>query len=172
MATNDTCSGVPFWAPDGQSFYCYRFDEQQIVQVDVDSKSVLRTLHSDGQGAAISPDGRYIAHGDATGLVLKVLSLANGESRELVRLSPPARIGNMDAIDWTPDGRAVVYSRLNGDEGMWMVPIDGGAPHKITVNVGRPIIGWQIYTKTGQVAFTTNSTFGRLEVWKMENFLP
>ena len=55
---------------------------------------------------------------------------------------------------------------------MWFAPIDGRDPHRIDVNVGRPIIGWHFNTKTNQVAFTTNSTFGRLEVWKMENFLP
>lgn len=172
VASGDTCSGVPFWAPDSRSFYCYRFEEQQIVQVDAMSGNVLRTIRSESQGAAISPDGRYIAYADSSGLALKLLVVASGDTRTLVALKPPSRVGNMATIAWTPDGKAVVYGQMNDGEGMWFAPIDGRVPHRIDVNVGRPIIGWHFNTKTNQVAFTTNSTFGRLEVWKMENFLP
>ncbi len=65
----------------------------------------------------------------------------------------------------------VFYGRLNGDEGMWRVPIDGGVPQKIDVNVGT-ILSWRINSKTGRVAFSTNGVGPRLEMWKMENFLP
>ena len=172
VVSGDTCDGVPFWAPDSKSFYCYRFEEQQIVQVDIVSGNVLRTIRSESQGAAISADGRYIAYMEPRGQELKLLMVASGKTRTLITLAPPSRIGNMATIDFTPDGKAVVYGQINGGEGMWFTPLDGGASHRIDVNVGRPIIGWRFNTKTNQVAFTTNTTFGRLEVWKMENFLP
>jgi hypothetical protein len=64
----------------------------------------------------------------------------------------------------------VFYGRLKGDEGMWLVPIDGAAPRRIKVNLG-PVITWRFNPKTGQVAFGLD-LFPRLEVWKMEHFLP
>lgn len=172
VVSGDTCDGIPFWAPDSRSFYCWAFEKQQIVQVDAATGNVLRTWRSESQGAAISPDGRYIASMDPRGLALKLLEVASGDTRTLVTVTPPARIGFMGAIDWTPDGKAVVYGQLNEGAGMWFASIDGSAPHRINVNVERPITRWHFNPKTNQVAFTTNSTFGRLEVWKMENFLP
>jgi hypothetical protein len=106
------------------------------------------------------------------GLGLKLLAVDSGTTRTLVTLEPPARIGNMATIDFTPDGKAIVYGQINGGEGMWFAPTSGGSPHRIDVNVGRPIIGWHFNAVTDQVAFTTNNIFGRLEVWKIENFLP
>jgi Tol biopolymer transport system component len=170
---NETCSGVPYFSSDGQSFFCYRDEPSQIVQVDVTSGKVLRTFATDGQGAGISPDSRHIVYGDGGTRALGLLVLATGETRDIIRQSPPStRIGNFGTLGWTPDSRSVVfYGRMAGDEGMWLVPIDGGAPHKINVGVG-PILSWRFNAKTGQVAFATDGAGGRLETWKMENFLP
>jgi Tol biopolymer transport system component len=171
VVPNETCSGVPYWAADGQSFFCYR--EKQIVQVELSSGAVRRTFAADSQGASASPDGQYIVYGDARSSGLKLLALATGATRDLIRLPPPSsRVGNSGSIEWTPDSQAVVfYGRVNGDEGMWLTPIDGRAPHKINVAVG-PISSWHFNATTGQVVFSTATGFGRLETWKMENFLP
>jgi Tol biopolymer transport system component len=171
VVPNETCSGVPYWAADGKSFFCYR--EKQIVQVELSSGAVRRTFAADSQGASASPDGQYIVYGDAGSSGLKLLALATGATRDLIRLPPPSsRVGNSGSIEWTPDSQAVVfYGRVNGDEGMWIAPIDGRAPHKINVAVG-PISSWHFNATTGQVVFSTATGFGRLETWKMENFLP
>ena len=64
VVPNEVCTGGPYWAPDSKSFFCYRFTEQEIVQVDVQSGAVLRKFHAEGQGTGVSPDGRYIVYGD------------------------------------------------------------------------------------------------------------
>ncbi len=170
VALNETCSGKPYWNPDGKSVYCAR--ERQIVQVDVASGNVLRTLPAEGQGAGVSPDGRYIVYGDGMPRrVLRLLTLATGETSEILSLSPSSetQIFNWNSVTWTPDGRSVVfYGRLQGDEGMWLVPIDGRPPHKINVDI-KPISMWRFNPKTGQVLLASNLG-PRLEVWKMENF--
>lgn len=163
----DTCN-LPFLASDGRSIFCHSPKEKKFRQVDASSGAVLRTLSIEGEPYAASPDGRYVVTS-----ALQIVPLETGESRALLRLSPPSsQVGNSFTISWTPDSRSVVfYGRLNGDEGMWRVPIDGGAPQKLNVNVG-PILSWRTNAKTGQVAFSTNGVGGRLEMWKMENFLP
>ena len=163
----DTCN-LPFLAPNGLSIFCHSPEQKQLRQLDASSGAVIRTLNIEGQPYAASPDGRYVVTSS-----LHIMALETGESRPLIRLSPPSsQVGNSFTIDWTPDSRSVVfYGRLNGDEGMWRVPIDGGAPQKINVNVGT-ILSWRFNAKTGQVAFSTNGVGPRLEMWKMENFLP
>jgi hypothetical protein len=151
--------------------FCYRFTEQEIVQVDVQSGAVLRTFHADGQGGGVSPDGRYIVYGDGRPRVLRLLTLATGETREVIPLSPPSSQIFRWNVEWTPDSRSVVfYGRLRGDDGMWLVPIDGTAPRKIKVEIGQ-VATWRFNPKTGQVAFGPD-LLPRLEVWKMEHFLP
>ena len=101
-----------------------------------------------------------------------MLSLADGTSKELIRLAPPnSQIGNEQTVRWTPDGRNIVFSgKINGDTGMWVVPIDGTPPHKLNIDVQN--IGYfRFNAKTDQVAFSP-SPRPRQEVWKMENFLP
>jgi Tol biopolymer transport system component len=143
------------------------------VQVELSSGAVRRTFAADSQGTGASPDGQYIVYGGAGSSGLKLLALATGATRDLIRLPPPSsRAGNSGSIEWTPDSQAVVfYGRVNGDEGMWLAPIDGRAPHKINVTVG-PIASWHFNATTGHVVFSTATAFGRLETWKMENFLP
>ena len=84
---------------------------------------------------------------------------------------PESSRGNFNSVAWTPDSQAFAfYGRLRGDEGMWMVPIDGRAPHKINVGF-KPITAWRFNPETAQVVFATDSA-PRREVWKMEHFLP
>jgi Tol biopolymer transport system component len=163
----DTCN-LPFLSADGQWMFCHSLEHKQLRQLDASSGTVLRTLSLAGQPYAASPNGQYVVTSD-----LQILTLETGEIRDLIRLAPPSSdVGNNFTISWTPDSRSVVfYGQLNGDEGMWRVPINGDAPQKIDVNVGR-ILSWRINAKTGQVAFSTNGIGPRLEVWKMDNFLP
>jgi Tol biopolymer transport system component len=172
VAPNETCSGVPFWSPDSATVFCYQFNDKRIVRLDVKTGTVVRTFPAAGQGAGASPDGRYIVYwGDADDL--RLLELATGQTREIIRLPPTAsQFGNLMTFDWTPDSAAVVfYGKLNGDEGMWLAPIDGRAPHKIRLDVG-PVFSWRFNPKTGQVAFGTDRIDGKVEMWKMEHFLP
>lgn len=79
-------------------------------------------------GAAISPDGTYLAYSDSTGLYLKLI-----RSGEIHRIALPNGFsGHLEG--WLPDGAHVLVShaeRPEGTLGLWNVPIVGGAPRKI-----------------------------------------
>jgi len=79
-------------------------------------------------GAAISPDGVYLAYSDATGLYLKLI-----RSGEVHRIAVPSGF-SAHLEGWLPDGAHVLVSRAERPEGtlaLWNVPIVGGAPRKI-----------------------------------------
>jgi Tol biopolymer transport system component len=51
------------------------------------------------------------------------------------------------SVRWTPDGRGVAYAN---DGNLWVQPLDGGAPHKLTpFTDGRPIFSFA-YSRDGQ----------------------
>ena len=78
-------------------------------------------------GAAISPDGVYLAYSDATGLYLKLI-----QSGETHKIAVQGGSGHVEG--WLPDGAHVLVSRAERPDGtlaLWNVPIVGGAPRKI-----------------------------------------
>ena len=78
-------------------------------------------------GAAISPDGIYLAYSDATGLYLKLI-----RSGETHKITVAGGSGHLEG--WLPDGAHVLVSRAERPGGtlfLWNVPIVGGAPRKI-----------------------------------------
>lgn len=172
VVPNDTCSDAPSWSPKGTSFFCYRWGKDEIVEVDAESGNVLRTYSGVGMGTVISPDGLYLLHASREGApsALNILSLANGESRELLRLSPETQV-RQGAATFSPDSRSVMFfGRLKGIAGMWRMPVDGGVPQRLNIDL-KDVGSWQLNHKTGQVAFGAGRA-PRHEVWKMENFLP
>jgi len=165
VTTSETCGAYPMWAPDGRSFFCSGKDGAN--QIDVTSGQILRTIRTDGQLHAVSPDGRYlITGGDSGGL--KALTIATGEKRVLVPISPPDYFFDLTGFEWTPDGRSfVVYGKIKGEEGMWLVPVDGGAPHRIKLDKGL-ISSWRFNPTNNQVVFSVGAGRWQLEVWKLE----
>jgi Tol biopolymer transport system component/DNA-binding winged helix-turn-helix (wHTH) protein len=79
-------------------------------------------------GAAISPDGIYLAYSDASGLYLKLI-----RSGETYKIAVPGDFsGRLEG--WFPDGAHVLVSRAQrpeGTVGLWNVPIVGGGPRKV-----------------------------------------
>ncbi len=174
VVSSEVCSGVPSWSRRGTTFFCHDDTKPAILEVDLDG-NVVRSFPAPGQALDISPDGRnivYLNYDRTQPPALKVLSLADGASREILRLAPPrTQIGNEQTVRWTPDGRNVVFvGTLDGDHGMWVVPIDGSAPHKAKIDA-KNIGYFRFNVKTDQVAYSP-SPRPRQEVWKMENFLP
>ena len=83
---------------------------------------VVRTFQTEGQGMGVSPDGRYIVYGDGMKRSLRLLTLATGETRELIAFSPLSWDIVRWGVEWTPDSRSVVFcGRQKGEEGMWLV---------------------------------------------------
>jgi eukaryotic-like serine/threonine-protein kinase len=88
--------------------------------------------------AAISPDGRYVAHvaRDSQGMYsLKVRQVATGSDVEIVE--PSDR--NIFGLAFSPDGNYVYYLRPDaaGQTNRWLyvIPALGGTPRKVIFNV-------------------------------------
>jgi Tol biopolymer transport system component len=98
--------------------------------------------------------------------VVKIVAVAGGESRELLRTK---KVGM--SLSWTADGRHVVVGESDQDnEVLWLVPVDGAKPLKFTLGT-KGVLGPRLHPDGRQVAFYNRSE-GKGEVWVMENFLP
>jgi serine/threonine protein kinase/Tol biopolymer transport system component len=89
-------------------------------------------------GAAISPDGKYVAYSDQTGLFLR--STDSGETRPVPL---PANKGNVQpTIRWSPDGGSLVVVLLAAEgREIWAITILGEAPPRLLYrHAGRPAI--------------------------------
>jgi eukaryotic-like serine/threonine-protein kinase len=86
-------------------------------------------------GAAISPDGKYVAHiqdegGQQSLWVRQVATQSN------VQIIPPAEVG-YSGLTFSPDGNYVYYSVYEADARgvLYQVPTLGGAPRKLLTGV-------------------------------------
>ncbi len=79
-------------------------------------------------GAAISPDGNYLAYSDATGLYLKLIG--TGETHSIAL---PNDFFAMP-VNWFPDGAHLLIDgsqKSDGERGLWSLSIYGGQPRKL-----------------------------------------
>src|ERR1700736_3662762 len=78
-------------------------------------------------GAAISPDGKYLAYSDNTGTYLKQTRTGETHSVPL----PADFQARVD--DWFPDGSHLLVSRQQppGNESLWTISVFGGSPRQL-----------------------------------------
>jgi DNA-binding winged helix-turn-helix (wHTH) protein len=84
--------------------------------------------------AALSPDGKYLAYWDRTGLFLKLIS--TGETHALNSPSefpdPPFSYLNVVLpAAWFPDSSTLLVSPAGQPESIWSVSVLGGSPKKV-----------------------------------------
>jgi Tol biopolymer transport system component len=104
-------SMLAFVAPDGDGSF-------QLFTAGIDGTDIRQITHPplEASGPAWSPDGSLVAYVQSGGLF--VLDVATGDS---------GRIPDVDAnglsTQFTPEGSSILY----GNDGVWIVPIDGGS---------------------------------------------
>lgn len=93
----------------------------------IETRLTTNSAESSVSGAAISPDGRYLAYSDRTGIYLK---LTRSDETRAVPL-PPDFSARVD--DWFPDGSHLLVSRTEGPgkASLWDVSIFGGTPRQL-----------------------------------------
>ena len=112
-------------------------------------------------GAAISPDGKYMAYSDRTGTFLRLLS--TGEVHPLV-----SQVTSAADFAWFPDGTHLLASWPSSTRklGLWIFSIFGGNPQQVSEE------GWSasVSPNGSQVVFLKSSGFGETggEVWIMD----
>jgi len=115
---------------------------------------------------AISPDGKYLAYGDRTGMHLKLIQ--TGETRTIPQPEGPAP----DRAAWWPNGwfpdgtkfiAAGIESAGQGVSG-WVVSVMGGPPRKLRDDADV----WSVSPDGTLIAFGTGLGFRRWrEIWLM-----
>jgi len=179
--------GLPTLSPDAKVVYYWQRQEEELRliahQMESGEEKELYTTGSWWAALAVSPDGRQlgIAHtdGQSEATVLRVMSVAGGDTRVLLRTEPTANIG-YGRMAWTRDGRYLVVPRLTGREQnmhtdpteLWRVPVEGGEAQRIGPSMER-IRFPSLHPDGRHIAFDSGTLrWRKLEVWAMENFLP
>lgn len=103
----------------------WRYPSRRIEAVE--RKLTANSWENPLNSAAISPDGRYIAYADNTGMYVKLIHTGETHSVPL----PPSFAADVD--NWSPDGSHLLVSRREQTEqsSLWSISIFGGSAHKL-----------------------------------------
>ena len=93
----------------------------------VERKLTANSSENGVSGAAVSPDGKYLAYSDMTGIFLKLVH--TGETHPVPL--PPNFSARVD--DWFPDGSHLLVSRAEqpGRASLWSISVFGGSPRHL-----------------------------------------
>lgn len=166
------------WSTDGKAIFYVHSDANfknadiRVRDLEAGREKELFRPASPSQllnNLALSPDGRWLAFGSGLGPweaeVLSVMPAAGGTPRELLKTN---REGVIEAVEWTPDGSQLLFSR-RGD--LWRISAQGGRPQKLGLGVathrGSTV---SIHPDGQRIAVAAGEA--QSEVWVMENLLP
>lgn len=185
----------PAWFPDGKRLL-YGVQRREagttsgtivIRDLATGQENVLfqRAANENIADLALSPDGRQVAvtlfEQQTRSFVLKVLPVAGGDARELVRAKEPEEMVG-DSLSWSPDSRYIVFVKAvnnqellggyfpHGRETQTLaISSRGGEPHAL--GVAMDSANGVSFDPTGHhIAFAAGRA--KSEIWVMENFLP
>src|SRR5712691_11813450 len=111
-------------------------------------------------GAAISPDGKYLAFSDKTGFYLRQI-----DSGETHPLNLPAAFTAVP-VAWYPDGTHLLATSVEGPKAsssLWQISIMGGSPRKL-IDDGRLA---SVSRDGSQIAFVRGPNLNE-EIWVMQ----
>jgi Tol biopolymer transport system component len=142
----------------------------------------------------LSPDGRRVGvmlsenpyvllFGEQSKNIVGVISSTGGELRTLYEFVHLVRSG-LVAIDWSPDGRYILFSKIRTEESqeigplkgpwqLWRVPAEGGQAEYLGLECRR-FRSLFVHPDSHRIAFFSNGTEGPQppSFWLVENFLP
>ena len=111
--------------------------------------------------SAISPDGKYLAYSDKTGVYVRLIS--TGEQHSLV-----AKVSDVSSLTWFPDGSKLLGSwatEPSARKSLWALSILGGKARQMTDE------GWaaSVSPDGSQIVFLKSAEFGEMgqEIWLM-----
>ena len=166
---------TPVWSPDGNhlAFIQTRRGEPEALAVAAADGSEMRILlKADAVNPFFnrlvwSPDGSLVAFSRSGGGVAQEIWLmpsAGGQPRRLWQ-DPPGVV-SADPV-FTPDGRGIVHtSSRGGATNLWVMPMDGTAPVRLTSGSGPD--QFPSVARTGAIAFQNSRTRATLLVHRFE----
>jgi Tol biopolymer transport system component len=175
------------WAADSKAVFLRvgcpaKADVFCIDRIQLDTLERRRILSS-GQASAprdlwtfsASPDGQTLAFigGDRTGVAdLHLIPVSGGRIRRLTQLNTV-----INGVDWSPDGRSLVYSAGIGQTGrlrLWRIPATGsaGPGEPLTAELGdgaeNPSVAGSTRGDSIRVAYTSSVRNVRLRLVEMK----
>ena len=124
-------------SPDGRwvVFSSNRAGMQNLWKVSIDGGEPVRLTDKEMYNATVSPNGKLIVclyrEKANDSLRVALVPVEGGEPVRLLDISQ--RLVSAPGLQWTPDGRALLYAETQGGvSNMWSLPADGGAPKKLT----------------------------------------
>ncbi len=129
--TSGGSNSFPDVSPDSKwiVFTSDRDGIQTLWRIPIDGGQATQLTHYSSSRPQVSPDGKRIAYlgsSDTMSLHLGVISFDGGEPEKLFPLTqkPPTNLAKR--LQWTPDGKAIIY-KASG-EGMWRQQLDRDTP--------------------------------------------
>ena len=131
----------------------------------VERKLTANSAENSVTSMAVSPDGKYLAYADNTGIYLKLLR--TGETHPVPL--PPDFSARVD--DWFPDGSRLLVTRAEqaGKASLWSISVFGGSPRQLADDAS----GGSLSPDGSHIAFrrgslTYDGRWGR-EEWVMRS---
>ncbi|HXI04343.1 MAG TPA: hypothetical protein VNI57_14320, partial [Candidatus Saccharimonadales bacterium] len=132
-------------SPDDRWVLYYRPDVNQLWRVPAAGGEGKLYYERSDFGAALSPDGRYLAAGTfqrspQEGLLLRTVLVVPAEGGDPVHtIDWP----DGDQLGWMPDGSALVHVLAEGGaDNLWTLPLDGGKGRQLTTFPSGRIYSW------------------------------
>jgi eukaryotic-like serine/threonine-protein kinase len=131
--TNGGGKNFPAISPDGKWVLYNTTDDWQLWRVSINGGEPTRLSDSYALFPSISPDGKMIAclgRSDSKA-VLRILSFEGGRPLKTFDLAAPSFSSNR--IQWTRDGKAVIYgTEHDGVTSVFRQPLNGSEPAVVT----------------------------------------
>src|SRR4029077_4759439 len=113
---------------------------------------------------AISPDGKYLAYVDSSGMHVQLI--ASGDTQTVSQPESFNANAAWSIASWFPDSTSFVANATvpGGSTSIWLVFLLGRAPKKIRDDA----TAWSVSPDGSQIAFTAvEGLFGSREIWLM-----
>ena len=130
----------PSWSPDGQWILFITYPDWKIWRVPVEGGTPIAVTDRPSYRPVISPDGKWMAcfYSDSKAEVssktvynLAILPVAGGAPLRTFPFRGENSVFTL--LQWTPDGRAILYNATNHNvSNIWSQPVDGGSPRQVT----------------------------------------
>jgi Tol biopolymer transport system component len=167
-------------SPDGKRIYYPKnlgTDGVSLVEQDLSTgheREIIQIRQKVRLGT-LSPDGNFlpVAYDDAStkSSAVLLIPITGGEPRELLRVRQPQSFGPAPVVEWMPDGRAVLVTKVVNDsqDELWLVPVGGREPRKIDIGAPKFQGPIKVHPDGRRVAYVAGDR--KADVWVLENFL-
>jgi eukaryotic-like serine/threonine-protein kinase len=133
--TNGIAEIFPVVSPDNQWIIYQNISDLRLWKAPIDGGNGQQFSNKLASQPVISPDGKMVVcryrERELDPFQVGILSFEDGKTLKTFDLPPSAFA--TPSLDWTPDGKAVLYvDNRGGIANIWSQPIDGGPARQVT----------------------------------------